>query len=93
MILIATKFDKIQSWILNIFRPIDDGNAYQTEIEIGQMPTYCFRRQALRTRLDDVVFIGGILGLFLGASILSGLEIIYYFTLRWWNNRLIITKS
>ena len=51
-----------------------------------EFATERYRRQALRTRLDVVVTIGGILGLFLGASILSGIEIIYYFTLRLWNN-------
>lgn len=51
-----------------------------------EFATERYRRQALRTRLDVVVTIGGILGLFLGASILSGIEFIYYFTLRLWNN-------
>ncbi|XP_030376327.1 pickpocket protein 28 [Scaptodrosophila lebanonensis] len=45
-------------------------------------PTDQYRRQALRTRLDVVVTMGGMLGLFLGASILSGIEFVYYFTLR-----------
>ncbi|XP_013108461.1 acid-sensing ion channel 1 [Stomoxys calcitrans] len=55
-------------------------------VNIPELSTERFRRQAMRTRLDIVVTIGGILGLFLGASILSGIELVYYFTLRWWNN-------
>ncbi|XP_037941599.1 pickpocket protein 11-like [Teleopsis dalmanni] len=51
-------------------------------IKIPKFPTEQFRRQALRTQLDVVVTIGGILGLFLGASILSGIEIIYHFLIR-----------
>ncbi|XP_064554718.1 pickpocket protein 28 [Drosophila montana] len=45
-------------------------------------PTDQYRRQVLRTKLDVVVSIGGILGLFLGASILSAIEFVYYFTMR-----------
>ena len=55
-------------------------------VTMPEFATERYRRQALRTRLDVVVTIGGILGLFLGASILSGIEIVYYFTLRLWNN-------
>lgn len=55
-------------------------------VTMPEFATERYRRQALRTRLDVVVTIGGILGLFLGASILSGIEFIYYFTLRLWNN-------
>lgn len=50
-------------------------------------PTNQYRRQALRTNLDVIVSIGGILGLFLGASLLSAIEFIYYFTIRAINNR------
>ncbi|XP_075144777.1 pickpocket 15 [Haematobia irritans] len=55
-------------------------------VVMPEFATERYRRQALRTRLDIVVTIGGILGLFLGASILSGIEFIYYFSLRLWNN-------
>ncbi|XP_036324819.1 pickpocket protein 19 [Rhagoletis pomonella] len=55
-------------------------------ISLSDRPTERYRRQAIRTRLDVVVTIGGILGLFLGASILSLIEFIYYFTLRLYNN-------
>lgn len=62
-------------------------NPYMTiTVTMPEFATERYRRQALRTRLDVVVTIGGILGLFLGASILSGIEFVYYFTLRLWNN-------
>lgn len=53
---------------------------------MSNLPSERYRRQALRSRLDAVVTIGGILGLFLGASLLSGLEFFYYFTVRLWND-------
>ncbi|XP_017844687.1 pickpocket protein 28 [Drosophila busckii] len=56
-------------------------------------PTDQYRRQVLRSRLDGVVSIGGILGLFLGASILSGIEFIYYFTLRAANTALMARRA
>lgn len=55
-------------------------------LSMPALPTDQFRRQALRSRLDVVVSMGGMLGLFLGASILSGIECIYYFTVRAFNN-------
>ncbi|XP_016968857.1 sodium channel protein Nach [Drosophila rhopaloa] len=57
-------------------------------ISIPALPTDQFRRQAIRTRLDVVVSMGGMLGLFLGASILSAIEFIYYFTVRPFTNML-----
>ncbi|KAI8121738.1 pickpocket protein 19 [Lucilia cuprina] len=66
---------------------INASNPYLTiSVTMPEFATERYRRQALRTRLDVVVTIGGILGLFLGASILSGIEFLYYFTLRLWNN-------
>uniref|UniRef100_A0A1B0BEX6 Uncharacterized protein n=1 Tax=Glossina palpalis gambiensis TaxID=67801 RepID=A0A1B0BEX6_9MUSC len=56
------------------------------DIMMSNLPSERYRRQALRSRLDAVVSIGGILGLFLGASLLSGLEFLYYFTIRLWND-------
>ncbi|XP_058985496.1 pickpocket protein 28-like [Musca domestica] len=67
--------------------PSNKSNPYMTiTVTMPEFATERYRRQALRTRLDVVVTIGGILGLFLGASILSGIEFVYYFTLRLWNN-------
>lgn len=59
---------------------------------MSMWPTNQYRRQALRTNLDVVVSIGGILGLFLGASILSAIEFVYYFTVRAANTRMIRKK-
>ncbi|XP_055906306.1 pickpocket protein 19 [Eupeodes corollae] len=54
-----------------------------SQIRITQtVATQQYRRQTVRTRLDVVVTIGGILGLFMGASILSGIEIFYFFCVR-----------
>lgn len=54
---------------------------------MSMWPTNQYRRQALRTSLDVIVSIGGILGLFLGASLLSAIELIYYFIIRAINTR------
>lgn len=56
-------------------------------------PTDQYRRQVLRTNLDVVVSIGGILGLFLGASVLSAIEFVYYFTMRAGNSALMTRKK
>ncbi|XP_054745844.1 pickpocket protein 19 [Anastrepha obliqua] len=61
-------------------------NTRSIAISLSSRPTERYHRQALRTRLDIVVTIGGTLGLFLGASILSLIEFIYFFTLRLYNN-------
>uniref|UniRef100_A0A182VKQ6 Uncharacterized protein n=1 Tax=Anopheles merus TaxID=30066 RepID=A0A182VKQ6_ANOME len=45
-------------------------------------PTQRYRRQIVRENIDVVVSIGGILGLFTGASILSIVEFFYFFTVR-----------
>ncbi|XP_037941351.1 sodium channel protein Nach-like, partial [Teleopsis dalmanni] len=62
-----------------------DGSISVT-IKVPNLPTQRYRRQSLRTKLDVVVNIGGVLGLFMGVSILSALELLYYFTLRIFNN-------
>ncbi|XP_017007674.3 pickpocket protein 19-like [Drosophila takahashii] len=65
------------------------GNKYfNATLDMPFLPTDRYRRQAIRTRLDVVVSMGGMLGLFLGASILSAIEFIYYFTMRPLNNML-----
>ncbi|XP_037039516.1 sodium channel protein Nach isoform X2 [Bradysia coprophila] len=51
-------------------------------ITLQDLPTQRYRRQAVKDDLDIVVSVGGILSLFLGASILSGVEFIYFFTIR-----------
>ncbi|XP_025197810.1 sodium channel protein Nach-like isoform X1 [Melanaphis sacchari] len=53
-------------------------------LEIGfvSWPMVRYRREVLFGWVDLLVAFGGIAGLFLGFSLLSGVEIIYYFTLR-----------
>jgi amiloride-sensitive sodium channel len=51
-------------------------------IQLQQVPTQKYYRQAVREKLDIVVSVGGILGLFMGASILSLVEFIYFLTVR-----------
>uniref|UniRef100_A0A182T9T9 Uncharacterized protein n=1 Tax=Anopheles maculatus TaxID=74869 RepID=A0A182T9T9_9DIPT len=51
-------------------------------IKIMGLPSQRYRRQIVREDIDVVVSIGGILGLFTGASILSLVEFIYFFTVR-----------
>lgn len=51
-------------------------------IKIMSLPSQRYRRQIVREDIDVVVSIGGILGLFTGASILSLVEFIYFFTVR-----------
>ncbi|XP_037910008.1 pickpocket protein 19-like [Hermetia illucens] len=43
-----------------------------------------YRTEVVFGWLDLVVAFGGIAGLFIGASILSGVELIYYFTIGFW---------
>ncbi|CAH0381656.1 unnamed protein product [Bemisia tabaci] len=45
-------------------------------------PTVRYKREVLFGWVDLLVAFGGIAGLFLGFSLLSGIEIFYYFTLR-----------
>nr|XP_029729201.1 sodium channel protein Nach-like [Aedes albopictus] len=58
-------------------------NRYSTiEIELAALPTERYKRNVVRGRLDLVVSVGGTTGLFVGASLLSFVEIVYYFTIR-----------
>uniref|UniRef100_A0A2S2P5V4 Uncharacterized protein n=1 Tax=Schizaphis graminum TaxID=13262 RepID=A0A2S2P5V4_SCHGA len=52
------------------------------EISFVSWPMVRYRREVLFGWVDLLVAFGGIAGLFLGFSLLSGVEIIYYFTLR-----------
>lgn len=51
-------------------------------IEYLTWPIVRYKREVLFGWVDLLVSFGGIAGLFLGFSLLSGVEIIYYFTLR-----------
>ncbi|GBP93729.1 Sodium channel protein Nach [Eumeta japonica] len=64
------------------------GKSEKSEIEIvlQYLPSERFKRNVIRSRLDLVVSVGGTTGLFVGASLLSFVELIFYFTVRLWNN-------
>lgn len=52
------------------------------KIEFLTWPIIQYKREVLFGWVDLLVSFGGIAGLFLGFSLLSGIEIIYYFTVR-----------
>ncbi|XP_071053835.1 pickpocket protein 11-like [Onthophagus taurus] len=51
-------------------------------LKMGSLPTSRFKRNVVRTAMDLVVSIGGNAGLFIGASLLSVIELIYLLFLR-----------
>lgn len=51
-------------------------------IALADLPTERYKRNVIRGKLDLVVSMGGTAGLFIGASLLSFVEIIYYFIVR-----------
>ncbi|KAJ8971224.1 hypothetical protein NQ317_008813, partial [Molorchus minor] len=72
---------------MNTLRPPvrnGDDKTPQSEIYIKMqsLPTSRFKRIVVRTTMDLVVSIGGIAGLFIGASILSIVETVYLIVLR-----------
>ncbi|EDV53552.2 sodium channel protein Nach [Drosophila erecta] len=78
--------------ITTIYEPLlfvrNQNDFYNGTLDMPFLPTDQYRRQSLRTPLDVVVSMGGMLGLFLGASILSAIEFVYYFTVRPLSNML-----
>lgn len=65
----------------------DQGGGGQTDesyvnIEYLTWPIIRYKREVLFGWVDLLVSFGGIAGLFLGFSLLSGVEIVYYFTMR-----------
>ncbi|KAI4454863.1 amiloride-sensitive sodium channel-related [Holotrichia oblita] len=52
------------------------------EISLDRLPSERFKRNVIKGKLDLVVSMGGTAGLFIGASILSFVEILYYFIIR-----------
>ncbi|KAI8125736.1 hypothetical protein FF38_07993 [Lucilia cuprina] len=54
----------------------------KVEIALVELPTERYKRNVVRGKLDLVVSIGGTTGLFVGASLLSFVEIFYYITIR-----------
>ncbi|EDS33542.1 pickpocket 13 [Culex quinquefasciatus] len=61
---------------------IEERNSRSVMFKMLALPTQRYRRQIVREKLDIVVSVGGILGLFMGASILSLVELVYFFTVR-----------
>nr|XP_032517427.1 uncharacterized protein LOC116770170 [Danaus plexippus plexippus] len=55
----------------------EENKASLVNIKISELPTLKYKRTLMRTKLDLVVTVGGMLGLFFSASILSLVEIIY----------------
>lgn len=67
----------------NSFRLNNDPDAITyINIEFLTWPIIRYKREVLFGWVDLLVSFGGIAGLFLGFSLLSGVEIIYYFTMR-----------
>ncbi|XP_058448045.1 sodium channel protein Nach-like [Malaya genurostris] len=60
----------------------DDTKAAFVTIEYLTWPIIRYKREVLFGWVDLLVSFGGIAGLFLGFSLLSGVEIIYFFTMR-----------
>ncbi|XP_054274643.1 sodium channel protein Nach-like [Macrosteles quadrilineatus] len=63
---------------------LDDVTPEEKNLEIGfvSWPMVRYKREVLFGWVDLLVSFGGIAGLFLGFSLLSGVEIVYYFTMR-----------
>ena len=61
---------------------MDNEQIYGSEIHLSALPTQNYRRKSLQDKVDVVVRVGGVLGLFIGVSVLSLMEIFYYFFVR-----------
>ncbi|KAF6209977.1 hypothetical protein GE061_015732 [Apolygus lucorum] len=59
-----------------------ESNLSIVEIHLERFPTERYKRNVVRSRLDLVVSMGSAAGLFVGASLLSFVEIFYFFLLR-----------
>ncbi|XP_065212235.1 sodium channel protein Nach isoform X2 [Planococcus citri] len=58
----------------------DDDDTSTIELVIDHLPSEKFKRNVVRKRQDLIVYFGGAIGLFVGASIISLGEIMYYFS-------------
>lgn len=70
---------------LRVFSSGEDGGGSDDNsitIEYLTWPIIRYKREVLFGWVDLLVSFGGIAGLFLGFSLLSGVEILYYFTMR-----------
>ncbi|XP_066999983.2 sodium channel protein Nach [Anabrus simplex] len=61
-------------------------NTFTTKVslQLNALPTVRFKRNVVRTVLDLVVSMGGTAGLFLGASLLSLVELVMFICIRRW---------
>ncbi|XP_063230877.1 uncharacterized protein LOC134535629 [Bacillus rossius redtenbacheri] len=58
------------------------GDSHRLEIGFLSWPMLRYKREVLFGWVDLLVSFGGIAGLFLGFSLLSGVELLYYFSVR-----------
>ncbi|XP_031766293.2 sodium channel protein Nach [Galleria mellonella] len=65
----------------------------EVEIVLAHIPAERFKRNVVRSRLDLVVSVGGTTGLFVGASLISFIELIFYFTVRFISNILMDKRN
>lgn len=79
---IVYEIDKLSKSDATAGEGVDDAGPY-VNIEYS-WPIIRYKREVLFGWVDLLVSFGGIAGLFLGFSLLSGVEIIYFFTLRAW---------
>jgi hypothetical protein len=73
------------NWLLYFFSVVAESSErkeFKVSIEFLTWPIIRYKREVLFGWVDLLVSFGGIAGLFLGFSLLSGVEIIYYFTMR-----------
>ncbi|KOB70022.1 Uncharacterized protein OBRU01_11299 [Operophtera brumata] len=68
--------------IVKDFKTVTSESFATVEIELAMLPTERYRRNVVRGFLDLVVSTGGTGGLFLGASILSFVELLYILLIR-----------
>ncbi|TMW49350.1 hypothetical protein DOY81_005568, partial [Sarcophaga bullata] len=61
----------------NELRNIKVSDMFYVEVQITNLPTVRYNRVVTQTYLDLVVSVGGIIGLFVGASALNIFEIFY----------------
>ncbi|XP_046399971.1 uncharacterized protein LOC124166485 [Ischnura elegans] len=59
-------------------------NEIRFRVAVEQFPRIRLRREIIFGREDLLVSLGGTAGLFLGCSVLSAAELVYFFTLRLW---------
>lgn len=55
-------------------------------IDIINMPSMRYQRNVAKSQLDLVVAVGGVIGLFFGASLLSIVEFVYIWFIRRFND-------